>query len=380
MSSFNFYHNYTSIVIGAASLAVAGSLLVRYSVRNQFKHQPRALPSPLKTIQSQLSPAELAAIPYPPDFFPGARDVETAYGSMRVYEWGPETDEKILMIHGDTTPAPLHDPLAEGLVRSEYRVMLVDLWGRGYSDAPLDVRYDARLFISQLLIAIASSPLSWTEPGKGFYLLGFSLGGGIAMAFAASFHTLVRSIVLLAPVGVLPYVPRAYRSAYLHSSLFPSWYVRRRLLGMFSNPSLVKRDSNETATKLIDAPAANQWQYQNHSGFSHAFTTTVKYGPIMNQHKDWQKVCDILCGRDDKALDDYGSGHLLSNGSLLAVFGEQDFVIPAEDVSQTLKQMMGDSEKLVIRSVPGGHGFLLSCPEKVLGHVLEFLSGSRARL
>ena len=47
----------------------------------------RSIPSPLTTHVPNLSPEEIAALPYPPDYYPGARDVKTPYGSMRVYEW-----------------------------------------------------------------------------------------------------------------------------------------------------------------------------------------------------------------------------------------------------------------------------------------------------
>lgn len=50
-------------------------------------------------------PSEIAKLPYPPDVLPGARDVDSPYGSMRVYEWGPEDGRKVLLIHGISTPS-----------------------------------------------------------------------------------------------------------------------------------------------------------------------------------------------------------------------------------------------------------------------------------
>lgn len=46
----------------------------------------------------------MADLPYPPDVLPGARDVDSPYGSLRVYEWGPEDGRKVLMVHGISTP------------------------------------------------------------------------------------------------------------------------------------------------------------------------------------------------------------------------------------------------------------------------------------
>lgn len=70
--------------------------------------------------------------------------------------------------------------------------MLFDLWGRGYSDS-VDLPHDDRLYTTEILLALTSSPLAWT-PG-GFSLIGYSLGGGIAADFASSFPNIVKSLV-----------------------------------------------------------------------------------------------------------------------------------------------------------------------------------------
>ena len=66
----------------------------------------------------------METLPYPPDALPGARDVDSPYGSIRVYEWGPEDGEKILLIHGISTPSIALTDLANKLVGKGCRVML----------------------------------------------------------------------------------------------------------------------------------------------------------------------------------------------------------------------------------------------------------------
>lgn len=63
-------------------------------------------------------------LPYPPDVFPGARDVETAYGTIKVFEWGPEDGEKVLLLHGIGTPCVALGDMAREFVRKGCRVML----------------------------------------------------------------------------------------------------------------------------------------------------------------------------------------------------------------------------------------------------------------
>jgi len=107
---------------GAASLCL---LLAARSVQSQGKRNTsdHVVPSPLKSLP-QLSAEEFNKLPYPPDLFPGARDVDTPYGSIRVYEWGPENGRKVLLIHGISTPCLSLGSVAEKLVDSGCRVMM----------------------------------------------------------------------------------------------------------------------------------------------------------------------------------------------------------------------------------------------------------------
>ena len=68
-------------IAAGSGLFVAG-LLVRGFLSG--KKQGTVNPSPLTTVLPKLSKEEIAKLPYPPDALPGARDVATPYGSIRV--------------------------------------------------------------------------------------------------------------------------------------------------------------------------------------------------------------------------------------------------------------------------------------------------------
>ena len=105
-------------------------------------------------------------------------------------------------------------------------------FGRGYSDCPADLPQDNRLFTTQILLALASSPISWTgaESGK-FCLTGYSLGGGIAAAFAAYFPQLISSLVLLAPAGLVRDSQVSFQSRLLYERGFVPENVLGYLVG-----------------------------------------------------------------------------------------------------------------------------------------------------
>lgn len=128
--------------------------------------------------------------------------MSSPYGSLRVYEWGPEDGRKVLLVHGITNPCIALGGIAQGLVDKGCRVIMFDLPGKGYSSTP-STPHSARLFTTCILLALTSSPISWTGHGSTFSLIGYSLGGGIAANFYSYFPSLVSSLILLAPAGLV---------------------------------------------------------------------------------------------------------------------------------------------------------------------------------
>ena len=81
------------------------------------------IPSPRSTVLPFISTAAAAKLPYPPNIFPGSRDVDSPYGTFRVFEWGPVKGKKIVLVHGDTTPCPVFASIASLLVRKGCRIL-----------------------------------------------------------------------------------------------------------------------------------------------------------------------------------------------------------------------------------------------------------------
>jgi hypothetical protein len=113
-------------------LAVTGAsftlgLLLR-SLLTRGELPATIIPSPRTRLLSSLSDEENRKLPLPNDVLPGARDVASPYGSIRVYEWGREDGPKVLLVHGITTPCIALGGVAHALVDRGCRVMLFDLY------------------------------------------------------------------------------------------------------------------------------------------------------------------------------------------------------------------------------------------------------------
>lgn len=137
------------VPLGALSLCLIGAYRLKW---RDGSPEPldHVVASPLGILLPKLSDLEKCRLPYPPDLFPGARDVQTPYGSLRVYEWGPESGRKVLLVHGISTPCLSLGLLAQHLVDNGCRVIL---FGKPYPtmimlsgiSAPMDIRKEQRL-------------------------------------------------------------------------------------------------------------------------------------------------------------------------------------------------------------------------------------------
>ncbi|KAM0196622.1 hypothetical protein ACHAPA_001507 [Fusarium lateritium] len=360
----------TTIFSTIVFLAIARTLL--------YPVQPKTLTNPLKEgVYDKSNADKVKNLVYQPDQFPGARDVETPYGSIRVYEFGPEEGEKVLFVHGISTPCITLAPIALALVKRGYRVMLFDLFGRGFSDGVADIPHDARLYVSQMLLVLASSPLAWTGT-NGFRLVGYSLGGGIAIHFANAFPHLVRDLVLLAPAGLI----RAASFGRASRFLFVSGLVPERLLAIATRRRLQKpiaasaRPARETHVETITSPTLDvaeaevvpvsgtavtplerrvmeyvRWMVTHHNGFVPAFMSSIRFAPLMEQHDAWAKLSKR------------------APGTTAVLLATSDEIINPVDYRREALSLIGGENHVRWRVLPGSHDFVMTHPQDILREI-----------
>lgn len=113
------------------------------------------------------------------------------------YQWiGPVRGPVAVLVHGLSTPSAVWKDVADGLGNSGYRVLVYDLYGRGFSDAPASKQTE-EFFVTQLDELLADQGLS-----DDLTLVGYSMGGSIATAFAALEPHRMKRLILLATAGV----------------------------------------------------------------------------------------------------------------------------------------------------------------------------------
>lgn len=356
--------------------------------------------SPVETHLPHLTKDEIEQLPYPPDLIPGARDVPTPYGSIRVYEWGPvDAERKVMLIHGISGGCPALLSCAEEFVSKGCRVMMIELFGRGWSGGPSDLPYDGRLYCTQLLMSLASSPISWTGEHR-FSIVGYSLGGCIATEFTSYFPRLVQDLVLVAPAGLIR--DSDPKSWLVYSGMLPNSVTAslaasriRRSPSMVAKPQLEEPTSSiEEATSeavpqkkvvvhgaKLNSQAIVNWQIKNNEGFMKAFVASIKDGPTRGQQELWRNIGE-RCDRARKARSTHAETDLdqqqkdyLESGQILLVMGGRDMLIKAKELVPDAEQVVGKANIEVKTFKICGHEVGMSKGPDIAACALEFWQG-----
>ena len=215
------------------------------------------------------------------------------------YRWqGPPDGPVAVCVHGLTTPSFVWAPIADGLVDMGFRVLVYDLYGRGYSARPKGAQ-DADFFVTQLTELLENQNVE-----KDITLLGYSMGGAIAPAFAARYPEKISRLVLLAPAGMGhdlgPVARLVTNHKWLGTWLMMAWYGRS-----YRQALEAERDQQTSIPGIVDLQMAEL----DYRGFRPAVLASMR---------------DML---DDELEEDHRKIHQ-AGLPLLAIWGRDDEVIP----------------------------------------------------
>ncbi|KAJ7764693.1 alpha/beta-hydrolase [Mycena metata] len=264
-----------------------------YALASQATSNVNQLYPPVEPGLASLPLNSRARVVYSEDWLEGGAYVNLPKGRVRYWLVGPTSGKKVVFIHGLTTPSLIFQRLVPILVAAGYQVLLYDLYGRGYSDAPKNINYDAHLYVTQL--ALLMQHVGWERAR----LVGFSMGGAIAAAVVAAFPKLVeREVVLIASAGAAETSPAPLRS--IRNLPFIEGLTMR---GVLSNVVKIPPTGETPLNEIVRLQAASL------RGFAHAVISSLHDGPI--SHARWMFRVPAWCGR-----------------RVLFVHGTRDTVVP----------------------------------------------------
>jgi pimeloyl-ACP methyl ester carboxylesterase len=242
------------------------------------------------------------------------------------------------------------------------------------------VPHDERLYVSQILLVLASSSLSWTGASARLKVIGYSLGGGIAVHFANAVPHLVESLILLAPAGLI----RAESFGALSNFAFKSGFVPESLVAVLTRRRLQRPIASSKAKALkaaeasaeayvdvaeaeaIDPPPGTsatpleksvleyvRWMVVHHPGFVPAFMSSVRHAPLTDQHASWEQLAQR------------------KQGSTVVMLAESDEIIDLREYTRHGLPLCGGEENVVWKVMPGGHDFVMTHSKLILGELDE---------
>jgi pimeloyl-ACP methyl ester carboxylesterase len=248
------------------------------------------------------------------------------------------------------------------------------------------------------LLAVASSPLPWTGT-NGFAVIGYSLGGGIAASFTSSFPTLISSLILIAPSGLLRESHIAWQSKILYSTegILPEpliqFLVRQRLDSGSSSSTAAREEAGPedavaaeignvepgstdqlpsySGIQLGTVASAVQWQLDNHKGFIPAFISSIRHAPITNQHASWAKIGERLSTQKENSADQHAMSNGLWRSKVLMILGRTDPIIVSKEIEEDAIGCLGRGNLETV-IIDAGHDLAITKPREVVSAVLRF--------
>lgn len=191
---------------------------------------------------------------------------------------GPVRGPVAVVVHGLATPMISMEEVAKGLGDLGYRVLLYDLYGRGLSDAP-EGRQNRQFFLRQLADLCDYHGLT-----EDVTVVGYSMGGSIATAFAVEYPHSVKRVILIACAGIAT-----------NESRF-SWFCRRVpflgdwLHASFAPSRILKSIPAKGDTKEIDLVLRAQRNELRRRGYLPALLSSRRGMLAEDQEEDHRRL------------------------------------------------------------------------------------------
>ncbi|KAF8980899.1 hypothetical protein BGZ46_003512 [Entomortierella lignicola] len=215
---------------------------------------------------------------------PSGEYVKLSFGETRYYLFGPEDGKKVVFVHGLSSPSPVYDGVANIMASKGCRVLLYDLYSRGYSAGP-SVDHDQKLYVSQLYDLLKH--VGWTKCN----FVGYSLGGGIVASFSHQFPEYVQSLTFISPGGLLspsdlPAVAKIFAIPLsveiLSKNPIKSFFSKKNVESMLSE--FVGQETPKSITKAVKIM---ELQFDCHAGYPRGLMSTLKSFPLTGLEREF---------------------------------------------------------------------------------------------
>lgn len=229
------------------------------------------------------------------------RFVQLSKGVCHYELAGPKEGAVVVLLHGFSVPYFIWDPTFEALKAAGFRVLRYDLFGRGYSDRPIQANSRA-FFQEQLEELLAALSLI-----SNVSLVALSMGAVVAADFAKAHPDRVNKLVFVDPAGFdldLPWMVDALRIPLLGELLLGS-------LGLFGKRSLLQSmlsDFYQPSKEALDAFVPRYLEQMKYKGFKRSLLSTLRNGLLEENLEIFHALAEseiailLIWGREDRTV------------------------------------------------------------------------------
>jgi len=231
------------------------------------------------------------------------------------FQWqGPVDGEKVVLVHGLSTPKFVWDATAQTLANAGFRVLRFDHFGRGFSDRP-DVKYNEALYVRELLEVLDSQGIK--EPVT---LVGYSMGGGNVVSFSAQYPQRVKQLILIAPAGFVP--EYSGTTTLTLTPILGDW-----IMAVFGKSAMLAGIKEKVAAGSAPVNMLEQFEQQfQYEGYLSSILSTIRYYPIYDLSAAYEKVgrttipTYAIWGKEDRVVPFSGSEKIFKYIPRLKIF------------------------------------------------------------
>jgi len=274
----------------------------------------------------------------------------------------------VVCVHGIAANLGSFESIMPYLTQRGFRVLSFDLYGFGLSDKPKQ-SLTVGLYVEQIRGLLAGL-VETKQLGKNekVLLLGFSMGGRIAVEFARKHRDRVARVVLIAPAGLLrkddtPCGPLVFGClrARLCCGFIPlvRCFLRCCMCAPCKSHLMQTRALHDELTPDVREPQRFE---KEHTLIKHQFThnmsrSLTSYLEAIRHMPLWDS---------DKAFKDLAQGQ--GKVPVLFIWGDTDNVLPWSEVGSTLAKLFGPYGTSCIMVNGGGHGAIIEDAELIANY------------
>ncbi|WP_369903520.1 alpha/beta fold hydrolase [Bacillus manliponensis] len=274
---------------------------------------------------------------------------------------GVRSGKVLVLIHGNMTSSQ-HWDLAIEQLQDEYHIYAVDLRGFGQStyhtpiDSLQDFAEDVKMVVDELQL-------------RSFSLMGWSMGGGVAMEFATLYPSFVEKLILVESVGMKGY--QLYKKDTNGQPIVST---------LLKTKEEIAEDPVQIAPVLDAIKNMNKLYYRtiwNLLIYTHNKPEPERYEKYLDDMLTQRNFLDVNYALIRFNISDEHNGVVSGNGRIhnikvptLVLQGDRDYVVP-QAVGEELAQHLPNAKLVILEDC--GHSPFVDCLDVLIAHVRNWL-------